>query len=158
MSTTHQELHVEVRDYPDQDYLGTEFDVPVAAVGDSVAAAYARIFAHLAVERVLPAAPPFLIASPPAGDRMHILLGVPTARALNGSGDLRPGRLAGGRAAVTEHRGPYDRLAPIYEDLRAWLASHGHVAAGPPREVYLNGPADVAGPADYLTELVWPMT
>lgn len=157
MSTTHQGLHVEVRQYPDQDYLGTEFDAPLAAVGESVAAAYGRIFAHLARERAQPGGPPFLIAGPPAGDGMHILVGVPTVSAVNGSGDLRSGRLAGGRAAVIEHHGPYDQLAPVYEDLRAWVASRGHVATGPPREVYLNGPADVPGPADYLTELVWPI-
>lgn len=157
MSTTRQDLHVEVRGYPAEDYLGTEFDAPLAAVGESVAAAYERIFAHLARERAQPAAPPFLIASPPAGDRMHIIVGVPTMRALGGSGDLRPGRLAGGRAAVVVHRGPYDQLAPVYEDLRAWVESHGHTATAPPREVYLNGPADVPGPADYLTELVWPI-
>lgn len=122
-----------------------------------MAAAYSRIFAHLARERIQPAGPPFLVASPPAGDRMHILVGVPTEGAANGSGDLRPGRLAGGRAAVSVHRGPYEQLAPVYDGLRAWLTAHGHVAAGPPREVYLNGPADVSGPADYLTELVWPI-
>lgn len=157
MSTTHQDLRIEVRQYPDQDYLGTELDAPLAAVGESVAAAYARIFTHIARERIQPAGPPFLIAAPPAGDRIHVLVGVPTATGLNGSGDLRPGRLTGGRAAVTEHRGPYDRLAMVYEDLRAWVASHGYVATGSPREVYLNDPAGVPGPADYLTEVVWPI-
>jgi effector-binding domain-containing protein len=157
MSLTRRDLHVEVREYPDQDYLGTDFDAPLAAVGESVAAAYGRIFAHLVMERVQPAGPPFLIAAPPAGDRIHVLAGVPTATASNGSGDLRPGRLAGGRAAVTEHHGPYDQLALVYEDLRVWVASHGYVATGWPREVYLNDPAEAAGPADYLTEVVWPI-
>jgi effector-binding domain-containing protein len=157
MSTTHRDLNVEVRQYPDQDYLGTDFDATLAAVGESVAAAYGRIFAHLARERVQPAGPPFLVAEPPADDRIHVLVGVPTATALNGSGDLRPGRLARGRAAVTQHHGPYDQLAPVYEDLRAWVASHGYLATGSPREVYLNDPAEAPGPADYLTEVVWPI-
>lgn len=157
MSTTHRDLHVEVREYPDQDYLGIEFDAAPAAIGESVSTAFSRIFRHLARERTQPAGPPFLIASPPSGNRMHILVAVPTGTAVNESGDLRPGRLAGGRAAVSAHRGPYEQLTPRYDELRAWLTTRGHVAAGPPREVYLNGPADVSGPGDYLTELVWPI-
>ena len=157
MTTTRQDLHFEIREYPPQDYLGIEFEAALTAVGESVAAAYSRIFAHLAGERIQPAGPPFLIASPPAGGSMRILAGVPTGGAVSGSGELRPGRLAGGGAAVTTHRGPYEQVAPVRDQLRTWLTAHGHVPAGPPREVYLNGPGDVASPADYLTELVWPI-
>ncbi|HSR23999.1 MAG TPA: hypothetical protein VLW53_10640, partial [Candidatus Eisenbacteria bacterium] len=97
MTTTRQDLHVEIREYPAQDYLGVEFEAALAAVGESVAAAYSRIFTHLAGERIQPAGPPFLIPSPPAGGSMRILAGVPTAGAANGAGDLRPGQLTGGR-------------------------------------------------------------
>lgn len=151
------DLQVEMREYPPQDYLGVEFEAAPATVGDSVSAAYSRVFALLARERLQPAGHPFLIASQPTPELLRILVGVPTREALNGSGDIRPGQLPGGRAAVCLHRGPYEGLSPVYEALRAWLAAHSLVPAGPPREVFLNGPGEAASPDDYLTELVWPI-
>lgn len=37
-----------------------------------------------------------------------------------------------------------------------WIQEHGHEAAGPPREVYLNDPTEV-GEAEQLTRVDWPI-
>ncbi|HXM54468.1 MAG TPA: hypothetical protein VOB72_03700 [Candidatus Dormibacteraeota bacterium] len=123
MSTTGQHLQVEVREYPDQDYLGLELDAAPAAIGTSVSAGFSRIFTHLARERTQSAGPPFLIASPPSGDRMHVLVAVPTANALDGSGDLRPG----GSPVVAP------RSAPIAGRTSSWRRSATIFGPGSPR-------------------------
>lgn len=58
--------------------------------------------------------------------------------------------------ASTVHRGPYDELAPAYHTLTGWIAEHGHRAAGPPSELYLNDPGEVP-PEELLTEVQWPL-
>lgn len=58
--------------------------------------------------------------------------------------------------ASTVHRGPYDELASAYHTLTGRIAEHGHQAAGPPRELYLNDPGEVP-PEELLTEVQWPI-
>lgn len=70
---------------------------------------------------------------------------------------LSVGELPAGPAAVTVHRGPYDRLGDAHIALDRWMAENGATAAGPPWEVYLTDPTDVPDPADWLTEIIWPI-
>ena len=150
-------LEVHIRGVDPQPYLGKRFHAPVGDVGSFVQRGYGELFARLAEARVAPAGHPFVIASAPLGGAMDIELGVPCA-APPIAGDLYAGTLPGGRVAVTTHRGPYDAIGPTYQALSTWIAVNGHAPAGPPREVYLNGPDDVARPDDYLTELIWPIS
>lgn len=64
--------------------------------------------------------------------------------------------LKGGRLATTEHRGPYEELAPAYQVLTAWVAEKGYEFSGPPREVYVNDPRTVA-PEALITRLEFPI-
>lgn len=57
---------------------------------------------------------------------------------------------------ATLHHGPYTEIGPAYEALTAWLAEQERESVGPPREVYLNDPADTA-PEELLTEIQFPL-
>ena len=59
--------------------------------------------------------------------------------------------------ATTVHRGPYDEEGPAYQTVDAWVQEHGHASAGPAREVYLTDPDETPDPADYLTEIQFPI-
>jgi DNA-binding transcriptional MerR regulator len=52
-------------------------------------------------------------------------------------------------------RGSYDQLNGVYTALNTYLHTHGHNYLGPAREVYLR--TDAASPADYLTEVQYPI-
>lgn len=41
--------------------------------------------------------------------------------------------------------------------MEQWIQVHGHASSGPPREVYLTSPAHTPDPADYLTEIQFPI-
>jgi DNA-binding transcriptional MerR regulator len=60
-------------------------------------------------------------------------------------------------AAAVVHTGPYSGLLRAFQTLSAWVADHGHEAAGALREVYLVGPGGGGSPADYKTELLLPI-
>jgi effector-binding domain-containing protein len=59
--------------------------------------------------------------------------------------------------ATTLHIGPYEQLHVVYADLAAWITAHGYVVDGPVREVYLNGPDEVASPDEFRTEVRMPI-
>ena len=53
--------------------------------------------------------------------------------------------------------GPYEGLGVAYEAITEWISAHDAEVVGPVRERYLNGPGEVAAPADYRTELEMPI-
>jgi effector-binding domain-containing protein len=58
---------------------------------------------------------------------------------------------------VLPHHGPYETLGAAYRALGIWMLRHDLEPTGPPREVYLTGPAPGRDPLDYRTELLWPV-
>ncbi len=54
------------------------------------------------------------------------------------------------------HKGPYETVAPTYEDLWTWIGANGYRIAGPPMEIYFSDPNKVA-PEEYLTEIQMPV-
>jgi AraC family transcriptional regulator len=80
-----------------------------------------------------------------------------------GSGDTGPDedgfgvkRLEPDTFASAMHKGPYDEIAPVYEQLGRWVEEHGYRVVGPPREVYYSD-AEAVAPQDYLTEVQMPV-
>jgi predicted transcriptional regulator YdeE/DNA-binding transcriptional MerR regulator len=59
-------------------------------------------------------------------------------------------------AASLIYTGPYDGIGSAYSALMVWTRSHGYRAAGPNREIYLQGPAPGIEPAQYVTEAQLP--
>ena len=65
--------------------------------------------------------------------------------------------LPGGPVASTVHAGPYEQLSDAYAAIQQWIESQGLTAAGAPWESYLTDPAEHPDPADWKTEVLWPV-
>lgn len=84
-------------------------------------------------------------------------VGVPLAAAGAGAGEVEAGALPAGPAACAVHAGPYDGLPETYAALERWMEAEGLRPSGPPWEAYLTDPADYPDPADWRTEVSWPV-
>ncbi|MDO4784560.1 MAG: GyrI-like domain-containing protein [Propionibacteriaceae bacterium] len=76
------------------------------------------------------------------------------------SGAARPQEhltLPGGRFAVARHVGEYDAIWDTYRAVGAWLATHAETTDHRIREHYVVGVGDTLDPADYVTEIYWPL-
>ena len=71
--------------------------------------------------------------------------------------DVQSGQLGGGQTLHTTHVGHYDKLREAYEAGARWLASNKREPNGPPWEVYVTDPGEVANPDDWKTEIFWPL-
>jgi effector-binding domain-containing protein len=61
------------------------------------------------------------------------------------------------QSAVVQVSGPYNGLGAIYDSLMKWIPAHGYDFAGPPVEVYIKSEHDKIKPADYFTEIRFPV-
>ena len=89
---------------------------------------------------------------------LTIEAGVPLAARMASAGEVEAGELPGGPILVALHGGAYDQLSETYAAMERWAAEHGAAFAGAPWESYLTDPADHPDPADWRTEVFWPLT
>src|SRR5215469_15710496 len=60
--------------------------------------------------------------------------------------------------ACAIYRGDYPQLGSAFAALGCWLLAGGYEVIGPCREIYLRSPADTSNPAEYVTEIQYPVT
>jgi predicted transcriptional regulator YdeE/DNA-binding transcriptional MerR regulator len=59
--------------------------------------------------------------------------------------------------ACTVHRGPFDMLGEAYNALTLWMQANGYRITAPNREIYWQGAGPDVDPADYVTEIQFPV-
>jgi AraC family transcriptional regulator len=82
---------------------------------------------------------------------------IPLASPAIGHGEVVAGALPAGPAAVATHAGPYDQLTETYAALERWIEANGLKTAGAPWESYVTDPGEHPDPADWRTEVFWPV-
>jgi effector-binding domain-containing protein len=84
-------------------------------------------------------------------------VGVPVGAAPAGEADVEGGTLPGGPALFAVHAGPYEQLGETYAAMERWMEEHGFKPNGGPWESYVTDPAEHPDPADWRTEVYWPI-
>jgi effector-binding domain-containing protein len=83
---------------------------------------------------------------------------MPVAAAIPASDRVKVYELPGlEQAASTVYKGSYDGISEAYQAIMAWVESNGYRITGPDREWYLVSPADTQDPAEYVTEIQFPI-
>ena len=76
---------------------------------------------------------------------------------LKAIGRVEPFVVPAAELAIVTHAGTYDGIDAAYARLGAYVAAHEIGVEGPVREYYLHDPTDYRDPADWLTEIAWPI-
>jgi AraC family transcriptional regulator len=87
----------------------------------------------------------------------EIECGKPLAAPAPGDGAIEAATLPGGAVLVAIHGGLYDQLSDTYVAMERWMDANGVRPGGAPWESYLTDPADHPDPADWRTEVYWPL-
>lgn len=82
---------------------------------------------------------------------------MPLASPANGEGEIQSGVLPGGPVASGVHAGPYEGLGETNAAIERWIESNGFNVDGAPWEQYVTDPAAYPNPADWRTDVYWPL-
>ncbi len=131
----------------------------LVAIGGVTAAGFAELYAHVGRAGGRPAGPPLAVYHGETfrEEDVDFEMCVPLAEAVPASDRIACRALPASRVAYTLHPGPYSEIGRGYRVLGEWLQEHGEASSGSPRESYLVGPGQVPHPADYRTEIAWPI-
>jgi effector-binding domain-containing protein len=126
----------------------------IPEIGPWLEQTFGSIAGYLVQHDVAIAGPAFARYGMRDDDRFDVEAGFPTATPVAPQGDIAPGTLPGGPAAVTLHVGPYDQVGEAWEAIGAWVRDHDLEAAADPWEAYLNDPGEDQTTAQ--TEVILP--
>lgn len=127
------------------------------AVGEALGEALPEVWGVLESQGITPAGPPIVRYYSFDNDTLELDAGMPTVEPAPAHGRVQPAMLPAGRAAVGDHIGPYDTLRETYAALEAWMSGEGLTPREGPWEVYLTDPGEVPDPAQWRTQIVWPV-
>ncbi len=149
---------IEIIDCPERAVASIRVRTNLREIGNHIGTSFGTLMRVLSDNDLRPAGPPLtvyheVIDQETDGD---IEVCIPLQQVFAGTGDVRGRQLEGGAVATTTHTGPYEEISPAYHALTEWIAGQGYEIAGPPREIYLNDPQEVA-PDALLTRLEYPV-
>jgi AraC family transcriptional regulator len=114
------------------------------------------VFAYAQQKGIAFASPPFTRYVEMSRGLMTVEAGFAIAAPAQGEGDIVATELPGGTAAVAIHLGPYEKLGEPHAQIERWLEAQ-QLKAGAPWEVYVTDPATTPNPAEWRTEVVYPL-
>lgn len=153
------EYEVKVKETVAQPMVSVRGHTPTAGMPEFFQRAYGEMFGLLGEHGVRPAGMPVTIYHDQEFkvEDVDLEVAIPIAEPVESAGRVVAGTLPGGPVAYTLHVGAYDDIGGAYQALADWTQSHGHEMAGPPRECYLVSPGETQNPAEYRTEVIWPI-
>src|SRR5262245_11170753 len=116
-----------------------------------------RVFAWAQQHGVPFAGQPFTRYLPSGPGLLSIEAGLPIAAPSPGEGEIMAVELPAGPAAVGIHDGSYETLGQTHAAIERWIEANRLEAGGAPWEVYVTDPAHHPSPADWRTEVVYPL-
>lgn len=120
----------------------------------------AEVVVHwLAAHGSQPAGRPVILYEPDLeqGGEMRFEVCFPVAGPVPDGDNVRCRELPAESLACTTHAGAYDTIWNAYAELTVWLADNGYRVTGPLREVGLVDETDTADPAEWVTEICYPV-
>jgi effector-binding domain-containing protein len=136
-------------------------ELDLAALFDEHLPNIAHRLADMGVE---PAGPPYGRYHEFGPEHVDIEIGIPVDLPVSNfrtydeaePGELIASELPGGQAAITIHRGAYDKLSETYDALHDWIHEQGRDEGPGPWESYIDDPGEV-GMENTKTEVIWPL-
>ena len=128
-----------------------------AKVAQTLGAILPAVFGHATAEGIAMVGPPVTLYVEWGPGMVTIHAGMPVAPGATGKGDVEVAVLPAGDAAVAIHTGSYDGLGDAHAAIETYLHENGLQSGGPLREVYLTDPGEVPDPAEWKTQIIWPV-
>ncbi len=121
---------------------------------------YQELMQHVFSNGGRPAGPTLYICHDPEFKEANpdIEAGIPLATSIPAGGRVKVYELLGiDEAASIVYKGPYENISEAYNFIMNWVEENGYRITGPDREYYLTSPYDTQNPAEYVTEIQFPV-
>ena len=147
---------MELRTVEEVNTLVVKISTPVKKLPEVMGPAFAEIAGVAGSLGVELTGSPFAIYHNMDMANLDVEMGFPVSRKVAGKGRVKAGTLPGGKAAVTLHLGPYERIHEAYDRLKGFVQQRGLELEESCYEVYLDDPNETP-PDELKTEIYFPV-
>jgi AraC family transcriptional regulator len=151
-------LSIERRDLTAQPILFVRLKTARHELSSAIAQGVGKVYMHAQKAGLALAGHPFTRYPSTGPGLLTIEVGFRFADAVTGEGEVEAGELQGGPTVVAVHGGPYEQLAETYAAMERWMEQNGLHPGGAPWEHYVTDPAEHPDPADWRTDIYWPVS
>lgn len=145
----------EFLDVPETHTLAIRTTTQVENLSQLIGSSYGAIMQYMAEIKEPVTREPFVIYYNLDMQNLDVEMGFPVSRELPSRGEVKASSLPAGPAAQTTFTGPYEKMAPVYEEMGKFVTDNGHEASGLSIEYYLTGPE--TPPDQQVTRIVFPL-
>lgn len=150
-------LAVAKQQFPGQPVLLIRRSIPRAQLQPMLSECFGKLFGHGRKAGLPIAGAPLARYLAVGAGPWTVEAAMPLAAPVLGEGEMEPGTLPAGPVAVGIHAGLFDQLPETYAAIEKWMAANGMRSAGAPWESYVTDPGQQPDPADWRTEVYWPI-
>ncbi len=152
-AATYTVREVEVRAQP---ALVIRSAVPPSEVAQTLGSSIPKVLKFVEARGGSLAGPPITRYLSQSSELFEIEVGFPLTSPLAGEGEIVAIELPGGKAALTNHFGSYQRLGEGHRAIIEWVMANQKSIAGPPWEVYLSDPSSTPE-EELVTRIFYPI-
>lgn len=157
-ATTDIRGEIEIKDVSEQNVLLIRERALLEKMSEVIPAAFEEIAGYLHERGLEPAGPPTTVCPYADEEGMVDVENAWTVdSAVPGNGRIEATTLPACTVLAYEHRGRYNELDRSYRALQEFVEREGLTIAGEPREVYWTDPEELLDPADWVTEIQFPI-
>jgi effector-binding domain-containing protein len=149
-------MDIEVKELEAQPALCLRTRTSMDKLPQTIGEGYQKIAALMGELGESPADVPYTAYSNMDMNDLAVEMGFTTAKALQGKGDVVPGRTPEGKAVITMYKGPYSGMEAVYNEIFAWMGERKLEPRGKFYEFYYNSPGEVPE-GELLTRIVIPV-
>lgn len=121
---------------------------------------FGKIMGHLGADAANVTEPPFAIFHEwdETSGETEVSVGIASAADKPANEDIERGMTYGGLTMMISYRGPYEGTGDAHNYMHKHIAASDYDFAGVPWEVYVTDPADEPDPAEWITEIYYPVS
>ncbi|MCC7018353.1 MAG: GyrI-like domain-containing protein [Ardenticatenales bacterium] len=133
------------------------FTIPRAEIQDVMGPGITEVIAAAVSQGIGPAGPVYSHHFRMDADTFDFEVGVPVTAPVTPTGRVTAGALPAAKVARTVYHGGYEGIGEAWGAFGAWLEAEGLAPAPNLWECYVAGPESSPDPANWRTELNWPL-
>ncbi len=126
-------------------------------LGAVFAECFPTVFTFITSKGIEPSGRPFGRYIEMTETKVVVECGIPVPRELEGEGEITSSQITPGRYVELIHMGSFDTLGDSHAAMNAYIAANNLQIIGPPIEFYVTDPETETDPANWRTDIIYPI-
>jgi effector-binding domain-containing protein len=149
---------ISIMDMDEMHYLAIRDTANASTIGQKIAMYFGKLNEEIADQNLEIAGAPFTIYYSDSNTDFDFDTAMPLKAPGKANGNIISATIPAGKAVVVSYYGPYELTGMAHEAANKYISNNNDLTiSGPPREVYVTDSESEPDPANWLTQVIYPV-